>query len=90
MKRREWDRGEKRNLASLLVVYKVRFCLWQLVHGAIGFAEELRKLLQLWNSCCCCVIASHHLSPSTSSSSSIEVGSCSNKLCYVADPPSTS
>jgi hypothetical protein len=48
-RREENGTGEKRNLASLLVVYKVRFCLWQLVHRAIGFAEDLRKLLQLWN-----------------------------------------
>jgi hypothetical protein len=48
-RREENGTGEKRNLASLLVVYKVKFCLWQLVHGAIGFAEDLRKLLQQWN-----------------------------------------
>jgi hypothetical protein len=52
-KRREEEKrmgqGRRENLASLLVVYKVRFCLWQLVQGAIGFAEDLKKLLQLWN-----------------------------------------
>ncbi len=66
-RREENGTGEKRNLASLLVVYKVRFCLWQLVHGAIGFAEDLRKLLQLWNQllmlCDCKSIISHPLPP---------------------------